>query len=253
MLALAFTLNRAEAKSRHLAPGTALAGATCLSVIVACLQNPAACIAALGVGILLLIISKAFDRALFARFAAVNFFVLFLWLFTPWATPGTIIWRWHWIAVSKEGLHLCLIVTLKANAIVAIFSALVAPLSISALARGLASLRCPARLAWLLLLMEPNIHILKREWRNLTAAAKLRAFRPRSSMAAYRTMASMLALWLARAQIRAGKLREAMLLAAFTGELQFQVRWRPQTREIPFYLFIFIAGAVLIYINYEQF
>lgn len=155
---------------------------------------------------------------------AVNAFVLFIWLIVPFTTSGRPLLEWGLLAPTAAGVSLCILVTLKANAILFVFMALIAPMPLSTFARSLAFLRCPERLVWLLLLMERNVHLLKREWRIIGDAAKLRAFAPRFNRRTYMTFGAMLAQLLLRAFDRGQRLREALLLAGFTGRLPHSVR-----------------------------
>ena len=112
---------------RQIDPRMRVLLAVLLAVALALLQQVTACCLALGLGCVLLGLARAPLRPLWRRLAAVNMFILFLWLVTPWTTPGTVVWQWHFIQVSREGLYLSLLVTLKSNAIACVFLSLVAP------------------------------------------------------------------------------------------------------------------------------
>ena len=225
-----------------------LAGACILSCVFACLTTLPAAFLALAIGFCLLCLSRASWRSVWPRLAAANLFVLFMWLVVPLTSPGPPIWQWGFFAISATGLWLCLLLTLKANAILAVFLALVAPMSLTVLARALCGLRCPERLAWLLLLLERNVHILGREWRTLRAAASLRAFEPASGMRAYRTYGAMLAQLLLRAHDRGQRLHEAMLLAGFNGRLPWSAPLRRIGADIIFGLLVIACCLLLFYV-----
>lgn len=191
--------------------------AVLLAVALALLRQVTACCLGLGLGCLLLALARAPLRALWRRLAAVNVFILFLWLVTPWTTPGTVVWQWHFVEVSREGLYLSLLVTLKSNAIACVFLALVASLPAAALGHALERLGCPDKLVFLFLFTGRYIHLLAGEWQDLMTAARLRGFRPRTSLHTYRTVASLLGLLLVRSHDRALRTREAMLLRGFSG------------------------------------
>lgn len=217
---------------------------------MACLQNMAACWLALAIGAAMLALARPKPEKALARLGAANLFILALWLITPWTTPGEAVLSWRGFAITRQGLDLCLALTLKANAIVAVFLALVAPLSLSGLAAGLKALRCPQKLVWLILLMERNVFILKNEWRWMLEAAKLRGFAPRTSRHTYRTLAAMLALLLARAHDRGQKLHEAMLLAGFDGSVPFRPLPGPGSRDFTFLILMLACSAAMIAFNY---
>lgn len=198
-------------------PRARLATAALLSVCVAVAQTLAACLLGLSVGILLLAAARPDLRELGQRAAAVNIFLLFLWCVTPWTTPGHAVWSLGPLTVTGAGLWLSLLVSLKANAICAIFTALTTGMDIATLGHALRRLGCPQGLAWLLLFMGRYIHVIRGEWRSLMTAARLRCFVPKSNAHTWRTLATLLGLLLVRSHDRARRVHEAMLLRGFTG------------------------------------
>lgn len=209
----------------------------------------ASCAAALLTGLLMLITSFPPGRIL-RRFAAINGFVLFMWLLVPWTTPGESIWSWHGLAITSQGIRLCALLTLKANAILAVFLAMLWQTSALDLARALASLHCPDKLIWILLLMERNIHLLLREWKRMIEAAKLRGFTARASRRGYGTIAALLGLLFIHAHERGQKLNEALLLAGFNGKLPFGSSLRFSFAEAVFCLFVIAISALLLLIGH---
>lgn len=191
--------------------------AVLLAVALALLRQITACCLGLGLGCVLLGLAQAPLGPLGRRLVAINMFILFLWLVTPWTTPGTVVWQWHFIQVSKEGLYLSLLVTLKSNAIACIFLALVASLSSATLGHTLERLGCPGKLVFLFLLTCRYIHLLAGEWMDLMTAARLRGFQPRTDLHTYRTVSSLLGLLLVRSHDRAQRTHEAMRLRGFSG------------------------------------
>lgn len=238
------------AKAPSLGPGIRIAGATILSAVIACLTGTIPCLAGLAAGLIVIAAAWHGTTILLRRLAAVNIFIAFMWLLVPWSTPGPAIWNFGPLAISSTGIALCLAITLKANAIMLIFTGLLARLSLSQLAGGLASLHFPDKLAWLLLLMERNVHLLGREWRTLTEAASLRGFSARTGRHGYTTLAAMLAILFVKAQERSQKLQEALLLAGFNGSLPFRAPLRPGLAAISFLLLVTAASIALLCLNH---
>ena len=191
--------------------------AVLLAVALALLRQMTACCLGLGLGCVLLGLAQAPLEPLWRRLVAVNMFILFLWLVTPWTTPGSVVWQWHSIQVSREGLYLSLLVTLKSNAIACIFLALVASLPTATLGHALERLGCPDKLVFLFLFTGRYIHLLTGEWLDLMTAARLRGFQPRTNLHTYRTVSSLLGLLLVRSHDRAQRTHEAMRLRGFSG------------------------------------
>lgn len=200
-------------------PAVRLGCAALLSVCMALLTRPSAAAAALGFAAALLALSRPAWGQTGRRLLAVNAFLVLVWLFTPFTTPGEPLGSFLGLAPTRQGLELALLVTLKANAIVLVFMALVAPLGPTALAGALKRLHCPEKLVWLILLMGRNIELLRGEWRRLDEAARLRGFAPRSGLHAWRVFGALFGLLFVRAHDRGNRSLEAMRLRGFNGRL----------------------------------
>lgn len=233
----------------NLDPRCRLLFALILSIVVACLGNLRASFLALGIALLILAVARPPFMFFIKRFLPANLFIFFLWLVVPFTTPGPPAWRLGILTASQTGIELCLLATIKANALVIIFLAMIAPMSISSLCNAMRALHCPAKLAWLFLLMGRNVHLLSREWGNLHEAAKLRAFKPGNNKNTYRTLASLLALLLIRTHDRGQRMREAMLLRGFNGQLPpgapLRCTWRDALAAIALACCLF----VIIYVD----
>lgn len=225
--------------------------AVSLSIVIACLTSLPACLAALAIGLLFLAFSHPAISVIIARFTVVNFFILFLWLVTPWATPGTVMFEAGWPAISREGLNLCILATLKANAILAVFMAFLSSFTMAQLAGGLRACHCPGKLIWLFLLMERNVHLLRREWRRIGDAAKLRGFTPHTNWHSYKTIAAMLALLLIGAHDRGGRMHEAMSLRGFDGHCPFQYNSTFSIISAAYVLASIISIAAIALVEYH--
>ena len=232
---------------RRIDPRARLALAAVLSVCVAVAQTFPACLLGLAPGCLLLLAARPKPGEALRRFGAVNLFVAFLWCVVPWTTPGAAVWSVGPLTVTAEGLRLTLLVSLKANAICALFTALTAGMDIATMGHALRRLGCPDALVWLLLFMGRYIHVLGSDWHSLMTAARLRCFVPRSDAHTWRTLATLLGLLLVRGHDRARRVHEAMLLRGFTGSFRplDTFRWRP--RDTVFTLALLTFTALLIW------
>lgn len=186
--------------------------------------------------------------SLFKRLLAVNTFILLLWLTTPWTTKGTPFYALGPFVLTHEGLFLSAIVTLKANALTFVFIAFLATLDISSLTFALRFFKCPQKLVLLFIMGLRNIYVLADEWERLMTAAKLRGFVPKTSLHAFKTLASLLAILLLRSFDRAKRVREAMLLRHFKGYFVLPQKQAFQAMDVFFaslVLFLFAFLCVL--------
>lgn len=201
----------------RLDPRARLAGATAWSVAAALATALPAAWAALGASALLLAASRPPLAHVLRRLLAVNLFIAFLWLFVPVSTPGVAVWSLGPLAVTREGLDLALLVTLKSNAIVLAFMALVAPIPVSDLGHALRKLGVPDKLACLLIFTHRYIHCIADEYRRMRQAMKIRAFTPRTSLHTYRALAYLAGMVLVRGLDRSERVYAAMLCRGFDG------------------------------------
>ncbi len=190
-----------------------LAALACLAQLV----RVSSAALALPAALVLLALARPDWRHVLGRLACVNGFTIFLWLTVRWSVPGETAWRLGPLIFSREGLELCLLVTLKTNAMVPVFMALVAGMSPSRLGGALDGLRCPPRLTFLLLLACRYIPVLAEEWRTLRTAASLRGFIPGTNARTWKVFAMLLGMLFVRAHDRSTRIWEAMRLRGFTG------------------------------------
>jgi len=198
-------------------PRAKLATAAVLSCILSVSPSPAAPALALFIGAACLCWAGLPGRALWRRLLTVNAFVAFLWVFLPFSTPGEAAAVIGPVTATRQGIALAVLVTLKTNAIMCLFLALIATSDAASLGQAMHRLRVPPKLVFLFLFTYRFIHVIGDEQRRLFTAAKLRGFTPRTTRHTYRTLASLLAMVLVGAMRRAEMTRQAMLLRCFHG------------------------------------
>lgn len=200
-------------------PLAKLLAALCFACVVAVLKSIEASLAALVFSIFFVLWCQPNWSFFLKRLAAINFFVAFLWLMTPWATLGTPISA-HFPWISKEGVELCFLVTLKANALFGVFIVLVSSLSFTQMASALQQLKLSNNLVALLLFTSRGISIFENEFSRLKDAAYLRGFEPKFNLQTYKTISAWVALLFVRASRKSQTLEEAMLLRGFDGKIR---------------------------------
>ncbi|MDE5832376.1 MAG: energy-coupling factor transporter transmembrane protein EcfT [Desulfovibrio sp.] len=230
-------------------PAVALCGAFLLSCVIACLNSVAAALTAVGAAVFIVALAAPEASLFFRRLVVANVFILVIWTTAPWSTPGDVVWQRGFLKITGAGLRLSALVTLKANAIFCVFMAFVFPMSATTLGGAMRKLGFPPKLIWLLLLMGRNIHVLAAEWRALSEAARLRGFRPRNSRHTYKTIAALFAIFLVRTRERAERIREAMLLRAFSGALP--ISGSDSFARADFFFSIFMIAVILLLLGIE--
>lgn len=229
----------------RLDPRMRLASAAFFSLCVALLRDPAAAAAALALAAAALAASLPPACLLIRRLAAVNVFILFLWATVPATMPGQELLAVGPVSFSREGVAMAWLVTLKSNAILLAFLALVATMNAPTMGHAMDRLGVPPKLVFLFLFTYRYLHVIADEWRRLITAARLRGFVPRTGMHSYRTIAHLLAMVLVNSFDRSGRVYQAMVLRGFSGRFASVVRFRARARDAVFALFWLAATAAL--------
>jgi cobalt/nickel transport system permease protein len=112
---------------------------------------------------------------------------------------------------------LALRLTLRCNAIVFAWLALLGTSRIVDLAHWLRALRVPEKLVVALFFCVRYIEVIHGEHRRLVEAMKIRGFRPRMNLHTYRAYANLLGTLLVRSYDRAARIFGAMLCRGFSG------------------------------------
>lgn len=233
-------------------PRARLAATALLSIIVAVAQTFSAALLGLLLGCALLAAARPPLRQILRRAKAVNLFLLFLWCITPWTTAGKIIWSIGPLAVTDAGLSLSLLVTLKANAICALFTALADNMEISATGHALRHLGCPQQLVLIIIFMGRYTRLLHSQWQSLMTAARLRCFELKSNAHAWSTLGALLGLLLVKSHERAHRVHEAMLLRGFTGSFHPLDNFCWRKRDTAFCLVLLLCAVLLIWVEFTR-
>ncbi|MCP4715035.1 MAG: cobalt ECF transporter T component CbiQ, partial [Deltaproteobacteria bacterium] len=188
------------------------------SIAVAPAQRPAVLLLAVLFALLLSVLARLNPRRLFVRLLMVNFFVAFLWLFLPFTCAGEELWSIGPLRASRQGVHEALTITVKSNAIILATIALLGTSRIFSLVHALRHLYVPDKLVHLFFFCFRYIHVLQQEYLRLAQAAKIRNFRPGTSLHAYRTFAYLAGMLLVNSYDRSQRIYQAMLCRGFQGK-----------------------------------
>jgi cobalt/nickel transport system permease protein len=208
---------------------------------MALLQHRSTAACALFLSLFLLLLSKPRLKFAFKRLVIINFFILFLWFTIPLNYPGESLAQIGPFSISKQGVELAGLLTLKSNAMAVLFMALAATMNVATLGKALGGMYCPDKLVFLLLFTYRYIHVALDEWQKLRVAAKLRVFTPKSSLRGYRVLANMLGMTFVQSFERSERVYEAMLLRGFSGRFLSAAKFEAGMRDIAF-----LAALVMV-------
>lgn len=201
-------------------PRVKLGGMAALALLLALTRSLAVAAAGLALGIVLTQAARLPWQGVARRLLLVNGFIGLLWLMVPFSLPGAVVMQLGPVSASAPGVQLATLVTLKANAIVLLMLALLATSPAAVLGQALLALGAPRRLGYLLMFSYRYIFVIGEEFQRLHRAARLRCFRPRSGLHTWRSVGWMLGMTLVRSWNRAERVRLAMVLRGFRGELR---------------------------------
>lgn len=201
-------------------PRAKLLAALAWSIALALLQNLHVLAAGLGCSIVLLAMARLSPGLLFRRLMIVNLFILCAWLVLPWTVPGKSITAFGPVTITQPGVLLALRMTIRCNAIVFVCIALLGTSPLLATSQSLRSLHVPEKIVLILFFCVQYIQVIHDEYTRMTAAIRLRGFRQRTTLHAYRTYANLVGLLLVRSHDRAIRVYDAMLCRGFDGRLR---------------------------------
>ena len=230
-------------------PRTLLVAATGAAFVFSFIQNLTPAFLCLAFS-LVLAATRGFSALhLLKRLAVVNIFIAFIWLTVPLTIPGECIVSVGSLAWSREGVQLALLVTVKCNAILLSFFALVSGMSLPRIGYALERMHVPDKLVFLFLFTCRYIHVVGEEWQRLQVAAKLRGFVPRSTLHTYRTIGNMFGLTFINAVDRSRRIYEAMVIRGFTGEFNTVTELKSTTADYRFAILFFVALGGLLFFD----
>jgi cobalt/nickel transport system permease protein len=174
--------------------------------------------AALVLSVMLVVISQIRIKEVFKRIVMVNAMILLLWVILPFTFNGEVLTRMGSLAIYRPGVTLAAQITLKSNAILLAFIALVATMPFSTLGHALHRLRVPAKIVHLLLMTYRYIFVIEQEYKRLLRAAKIRGFQPGTNINTYRTFSYVIGMLFVRSAARAERVHQAMLCRGFKGK-----------------------------------
>lgn len=226
---------------RRLNPASRILSAFFLSIAVALSWNTASLLISLCLACVLVILFRPGLRRLLVKLSAVNFFILFLFVFIPFSVAGRVLFAMGPLKFTLEGLEMAIFIALKSNVIVIILLCLVASLPPLSAGRGLQKLFVPVKLVQLFYFVILYLDVIDTERKRLLTAARARGFVPRTNLHTYRTLAYFVGMLLVGSVERSERVHQAMLCRGFKGEFYTLDGFRNTVWDVlfPFAAFIF--------------
>ena len=141
-------------------------------------------------------------------------------------------------------------ITLKGNAIVLIYTALLGTTELAALGHALSHLHVPDKLTQLFVFTVRYVDVLHHEYMRLATAMKARCFHPRVNAHTYRMFGYLVAILLTRSLDRSERIMDAMKCRGFNGKFYLLDHFAVKCRDILFSTMSLLMLFVLIWIEW---
>lgn len=218
------------------------------SGVVAVSSRFLALLPALGVSLLLMVLTRLSAKTVLYRLLLVNGLILFLWLLIPFTFKGEALFTLGPLVGTKEGILYASQITLKCNAILLAMIALVATIPVFTLGHAMSQLHFPDKIIHLFLFTYRYIHVISQEYQRLVNAMKIRGFIPRTNLHTYKSYAYLVGMLLVKSYDRAERVYSAMLCRGFRGRYYTLSQFSVKMGDI-LYLSVMLAailGLVLL-------
>ena len=215
-----------------------------LVLLTALSEDRVQVLSALALATLLAAFSHLFGALLFRRLAVVNIFMLFLWITLPVSVSGEPYWNSGFLNVSREGVALVLLITLKANAIALYTISLPGTSSVMSLSHAMLHLRLPGRLVTVFYFFYRYISVIADEYARMLRMLHARGFHATTSMHTIKVYAFFTGMLFIKSIERSERVYNALLMRSFHGSFPLLAHFRLERKDLAFAFFM--TGLFLI-------
>jgi cobalt/nickel transport system permease protein len=168
------------------------------------------------------------------RLLTLNIFMLFLFVIVPFSTPGQSVFTLGTFQWTLEGLFLAIRITLRANAIVTAYSALVSTMSPVVLGHALHRLGLPSMLVQMMFFTVRYVAVLIDEYQRKLRAMKIRGFRNALSAHTLRSYGYLIGALLISSFERSERISAAMKCRGYKGQFHLLDQLHVRTADAMF-------------------
>ncbi|MDR2349674.1 MAG: cobalt ECF transporter T component CbiQ [Deltaproteobacteria bacterium] len=235
-------------------PRARLILALVFAFVLAAVQSVEAAVLGLAFSILITMASGKPLLALLKRLAVVNTFIIFMWVMLPFSfsTPGEIIAKIGPLEVTREGVILASLLTLKANAILLVVISLLTVGPLHLMAEASRALGMPDKLVNLFLLTTRYFQVIFDEYQRLRLAMKARGFKSSLSRHSMKSLGSLLGILLVRSFDRADRIHKAMLARGYSGDLHVRTEFEFKKIDAIFALSMIVVTIVVLIAEWNR-
>jgi cobalt/nickel transport system permease protein len=232
----------------RLDPRVKIITAALFSIVVALTYELAVLFVSAVLALAILVTARLSVKKVFWRLIVVNGFILVLWLFLPFTTPGKPLFTLFGLEATVEGVEYAVLITIKSNTILIACMALLSTCSVFKLVHALHYLYVPDKLVHIFFFSYRYIHVINLEYVRLTNAMKVRCFIPGNNLHTYKSFAYLTGMLIFKSYERSRRIYNAMLCRGFKGKFYILEPCEFHASDWLFGIIslLFISGLVVI-------
>ncbi len=231
----------------RLDPRVKIVTAALFSVVVALNYEPAVLFVALASILALLFAARLCLKKVLKRLLLANGFILVLWFFLPFTTPGTTAFTVFGIGATFEGLGYAALITIKSNTILITCMVLLSTCPILDLLYALHHLHVPDKVVHLFFFSYRYLYVINQEYIRLTNAMKVRCFKPGHNLHTWRSLAYLVGMLILKSSERSRRIYSAMLCRGFKGKFYVSEHRVFRKSDLAFIVFsVFFIGLLVV-------
>ena len=239
-----------ESVMHRIDPRLRIVFATILSFVIALSYQFAALIAALVFSVILICMARLNFSKIVKKLVLLWYFILFIWLILPLTFKGEPLFCFGPLTVTRPGIVVSMQITLKSNAILLSYIAMIITMNMAAFGQALGCLKVPQKFIHLFLLTYRYIFVIDQEYQRLIRAARIRGFCPGTNLHTYKTYAYIAGMLLVKASERAKRVHQAMLCRGFRGKFYSLSEFSIHYRDWAWSVFMSFAIIGLVYLEW---
>lgn len=229
------------------------------SFAVASLRHLSAAMLALGLSLVVLLISKVSFHKVMLRVAALTGFLGMLLVVMPLTVPVhpgdtlVVFGDLEWLGVNLRGVVLAATIAAKATAVALLMEPLLSTAPLPVTLHGLSRLGVPDMAGQMVLLSYRYLHVFTHEARRMTAGMQARGFAKKTDMDTLRALAGFLGMLFVRSFERTERVFDAMQARGYKSRFPAPCDLRIHWRDILLTGVWVAAGTVLVFFDlYES-
>lgn len=222
------------------------------SFVIASLSHLAPALAAIGISLTILLITRASFSKVLLRLLALSGFVTMFLVIMPFSVPvhnGDTVLVFNgmdWFGFNLRGLRLAATIAAKAVAIALLMEPLLSTAPLPVTLHGLSRLGVPEIVGQMVLLSYRYLHVFSHEARRMASGMQVRGFRKRTDLKTLRAVGNFIGMLFVRSFERTERVFDAMKARGYRGRFPEPAELRLKTRDMLLALGWLAVGVALV-------